>query len=415
MVKFAHMADVHLGGWKQKPLQDLNFQSFRKSIDICIKKKLDFVLIAGDLFDSAYPPIEILKETFKEFRQLKEAKIPCFIIAGSHDYSVSGKTFLDVLENAGFCKNVANFEEGSPESSLGEGSSESPALAGSRALPGVSLGEKDEKIILNPTLYGGVAIYGYPGKKSGLEIQDLRKVKLNDSPGMFKILMLHTTIDKAKGTLPIDSIETDLLPKVDYYALGHLHIDFKYKNFIYPSPIFPNNFQELEDLKSGSFCIIDTEQGNTEKIDLKIKDVVSINIELNDALTATELIISEIDKQEIEDKIVLLRIKGEMERGNNSDIKFLKIEEFVKSKNAYFMLRNTHDLKTKEVEMDIEVKDIENVEEETVKIYSDKNPSDFNALIPQLINSLSIEKQEGETIDSFNNRLIEEAKKILKF
>jgi hypothetical protein len=385
MVKFAHMADVHLGGWKQQPLQDLNFQSFRKAIEVCIKKKLDFVLIAGDLFDSAYPPIEILKDTFTEFRKLKEAEIPCFIIAGSHDYSVSGKTFLDVLENAGFCKNVANFDEGS------------------------------EKIILNPTLFGGVAIYGYPGKKSGLEIPDLRKMKLNDSPGMFKILMLHTTIDKAKGTLPIDSIETDLLPKVEYYALGHLHIDFKHQNFIYPSPIFPNNFQELEDLKSGSFCIIDTEGGNSEKIDLKIKDVVCLTIEIKDALTATELIMSEIDKQEIEDKILLLRIKGEIERGNNSNIKFLQIEEFAKSKNAYFVLRNTHDLKTKEVEMDIEIKDIENVEEEAVKIYSDKNPSDFNSLIPQLINSLSIEKQEGETVDSFNNRLIEEAKKILKF
>ncbi len=385
MVTFAHMADIHLGGWKQKPLQDLNFQSFRKAIDVCIKKKLDFVLIAGDLFDSAYPPIEILKDTFTEFRKLKEAQIPCFIIAGSHDYSVSGKTFLDVLENAGFCKNVVDIEE----------------TSGS--------------IILNPTLHGGVAIYGYPGKKSGLEIPDLRKMKLNDSPGMFKILMLHTTIDKAKGTLPIDAIETDLLPKVDYYALGHLHIDFKHQNFIYPSPIFPNNFQELEDLKSGSFYIINTEGGNSEKIDLKIKDVVSLTIEITDALTATELIMSEIDKQEIEDKILLLRIKGEIERGNNSNIKFLQIEEFAKSKNAYFVLRNTHDLKTKEVEMDIEVKDIENVEEDTVKIYSDKNPSDFNSLIPQLINSFSIEKQEGETVDSFNNRLIEVAKKILKF
>ena len=409
MVKFAHMADVHLGGWKQQPMQDLNFQSFRKAIGICIKKKLNFVLIAGDLFDSAYPPIEILKDTFTEFRKLKEAQIPCFIIAGSHDYSVSGKTFLDVLENAGFCKNVANFEEGSVES---------PALAGSRAGSlgeTVSLGETQNKITLNPTLLGGVAIYGYPGKKSGLEISDLRRVKLNDSPGMFKILMLHTTIDKAKGTLPIDSIEIDLLPEVDYYALGHLHIDFKHQNFIYPSPIFPNNFQELEDLKSGSFCIIDTEEGNSEKIDLKIKDVVPLTIEITDALTATELIMSEIGKQEIEDKIILLRIKGEIERGNNSNIKFLQIEEFAKSKNAYFVLRNTHDLKTKEVEIDIEVKDIENVEEDTVKIYSDKNPSDFNSLIPQLISSLSIEKQEGETVDNFNNRLIEEAKKILKF
>ena len=230
MVRFAHISDVHLGGWKQQQLQLVNLDSFKKALDICIEKRVDFVLIAGDLFDSAYPPIEILKETFSEFKRLKEAKIPCFIIAGSHDYSISGKTFLDVLEKAGFCKNVMNMEE-----------------------------NKDQTI-LNPTLFGGVAIYGYPGKKSGLEIPELRKLRLNDAPGMFKIFMLHTTIDKAKGTLPIDAIETDLLPKADYYALGHLHIDFQYQNFIYPGPIFPNNFQELEDLGEGSFYIVDTEK-----------------------------------------------------------------------------------------------------------------------------------------------------------
>ena len=143
MTKFAHIADCHLGGWKQQQLQDLNFASFEKAIDICIKEKLDFILIAGDLFDSAYPPIEILKETFAQFRKLKEAKIPCFIVAGSHDYSVSGKTFLDVLEKAGFCTNVENFEEKQNE-----------------------IGEKF--LMLNPTIYKNVAIYFYPLKKSRL-------------------------------------------------------------------------------------------------------------------------------------------------------------------------------------------------------------------------------------------------------
>ena len=50
-----------------------------------------------------------------------------------------------------------------------------------------------------------------------------------------------------------------------------------------------------------------------------------------------------------------------------------------------------------------------------VKIYSEQNPSDFNKLIPELINCLSIEKQEGEKTEIFNKRLLEEAKKILKF
>ena len=101
-MRFAHIADCHLGGWRQPELQALNLASFKKAIEISIQGNVNFILFTGDLFDSAYPPIEVLKETFSEFRKLKEAKIKCYIIAGSHDYSVSGKTFLDVLEKAGF-------------------------------------------------------------------------------------------------------------------------------------------------------------------------------------------------------------------------------------------------------------------------------------------------------------------------
>jgi hypothetical protein len=49
-------------------------------------------------------------------------------------------------------------------------------------------------------------------------------------------------------------------------------------------------------------------------------------------------------------------------------------------------LKNTHDLKTKEVELEIEIQNTENVEEETIKAYSEQNPSDFNELIPLLMN-----------------------------
>lgn len=398
MSRFAHISDVHLGGWKQQPMQDLNFQSFRKAIDVCLKSKLDFVLIAGDLFDSAYPPIEILKETFAEFRRLKENNIPCFIIAGSHDYSVSGKTFLDVLEKAGFCKNVEDAEVLEKEN-----------------LPGKE--EAEKTIVLNPTLCGGVAIYGYPGKRSGLELDELRRVKLNDAPGMFKIFMLHTTIDKAKGSLPIDSLSTDSVPKADYYALGHLHIDFQYQNFVYPGPVFPNNFQELEDLHHGGFYIVDTDSDNSlQRVELKIKEVVAFEFEINNAIAATEKIISELKDKDLEDKIVLLRIRGELQSGKVSDIKFSRIEEFVKEKNAYFLLRNTHDLKTMESKMELEIENnTEDIEDETIKVYSEQNPSEFNKLIPQIISAFSMEKQEDEKSEVFIGRLMETSKKILKF
>ena len=386
MVKFAHVSDTHLGGWKQEPMQELNFQSFKKAIETCIQKKVEFVLITGDLFDSPYPPIDILKEAFAVFKQLHDAKIPCFIIAGSHDYSVSGKTFLDVLEKAGFCKNVYDAEE------------------------------RGDEIILNPTIYKGIAIYGYPGKKSGLEMQEIRRVRFNEAPGMFKIFMLHTTIDKARGDFPIDAIETDKLPKADYYACGHLHIEFQYENFVYAGPTFPNNFQELEDLEYGRFYIVDTDNPrNPEKIMVKIRDVASFNIEIKNAMSGTSQIIAELEKKELKDKVVLLRLKGNLEKGESSDIKFPQIEEYVKGKGAYFLLKNTNELKTQDVEIKQEIKDAENVEEEAIKVYSTENPSDFNSLIPQLIHSLNIEKQEGETSESFSNRIMDESKKILNF
>lgn len=385
MVKFSHIADVHLGGWRQGPMQELNFESFQKAIQISIENNVEFVLIAGDLFDSAYPPIEILKETFSEFRKLKEAKIPVFIIAGSHDYSVSGKSFLDVLEKAGFCTNVFDAEM------------------------------TEEEILLNPVIHEGVAIYGYPGRKSSLEIPEIRKIKLNEAPGMFKILMLHTTLDKVRGVLPIDCLESEKLPEANYYAFGHIHVDFKYKNIVYPGPIFPNNFQELETLENGSFYIVDTELGNPfEKVDLKIKKILPLDIGIKNTITATDEIIKELSSKNLEDKIILLRLSGELENQKPGDIKLDKIERFCLENGAYFVLKNTHDLGVKEFDLNIEVKNKDNLEEETIRKYSGENPSKFNHLIPQLMNTLAIERQEGETVDSFNSRLIEESRKILE-
>ena len=384
MVKFSHMADVHLGGWRQGAMQDLNFKSFQRAIEISIENKVDFILIAGDLFDSAYPPIEILKETFSEFRKIKEAKIPVFIIAGSHDYSVSGKSFLDVLEKAGFCKNVYDAEI------------------------------KENEIRLNPTVYNSVAIYGYPGRKSGLEVQDIKKLKLEEAPGMFKILMLHTTLDKVRGVLPIECVNSEELPEANYYALGHIHVDFRYKNLVYPGPLFPNNFQELETLENGSFYITDTELGNPfQKIDLKLKEIEPLDILVKNTKTATDEIIEELKKRNLRDKIILLRLSGELDNQKISDINMEKIKNYCIENEAYFVLKNNNDLKTKDFDFKIEIKNKDNLEEETIKKYSNENPSKFNHLIPQLMNTFSIEKQEGETVDSFNQRLIEESKKIL--
>ena len=377
------MADCHLGGWRNTEIQELNLESFRRAIDICIKEKVDFVLIAGDLFDSAYPPIEVLKEVFHIFSKLKEARIPCYIIAGSHDYSVSGKTFLDVLEKSGFCINVHNQEM------------------------------KDDTIYLNPIIHENIAIYGYPGRKSGLEIQDIRKIKLNESP-LFKIFMLHTTLNCVKGNIPMESVDESKLPYADYYALGHVHVDFQYDKIVYPGPLFPNNFQELLDLQGGGFYIVDLEKNNSLiRYDIKLKDVVIIELEIKDALAATDIIISEINKRNLKDKIVLLKLKGKLEKGKTSDIGFSQIEEEIIKKGAYAYLKNNSDLKSEEASIEIETDKMEDIESQIINIVLKENPSKLNNLVLPLINALSMEKQEDEKTAIFESRLFDEIKKIV--
>lgn len=391
-IKFAHMADCHLGGWRQEELQGLNFKAFHDAIDICINEGVDFVLICGDLFDSAYPSIDILKESFGEFRRLSDAKIPVYLIAGSHDYSASGKTFLEVLEKAGFCKNIEKKEI-----------------------------QEDGRIKLIPHIHEDIAIYGYSGRKSSLEIEDLKKVYF-DSINPFTLFMLHTTLEDVIGTLPVDSIKKEKLPLADYYALGHIHQVFKLEEknskFVYPGPLFPNNFQELSDLKKGSFELVEISNGkvSTRNIKLNTKEVITLEIELSNGLTATEEIIKEIDKYFLKDKILLLKLKGTLVEGKTGDIRFNEIEEFVKKKEVYVFLRNISSLKITETDLMISnssSEDVDKIEEDILRQYSEKNPTDFNKFLPQILNALSIEKNEDEKSTIFESRLISELNHIL--
>jgi len=392
-VKFAHLADCHLGGWRQEELQRLNFQSFQMVCRRCIEEKVDFILISGDLFDSAYPPIEILKDSFAEFKKIHDAGIPVYLIAGSHDFSASGKTFLDVLEKAGFCKNVENWTI-----------------------------DENGKIKLKPYMHKDVAIYGYPGRKSGMEIEDLGKVYF-ESMHQFSIFMIHTTIKDVVGTIPMDSLEKEKLPLANYYAMGHIHQIFETdeanSRFVYPGPTFPNNFQELSDLKYGSFQLVEIDGVNvkTQSVKIPLKDVVLVEIEIDNGLTATDKIINKLDKMNLRDKIVLLKLKGILTEGKTGDIRFNEIEEFIKKKEAFVFLRNISSVKIHDSEFEFgfsQTDNVEDIENQIMGEYSHKHPADFNKYFQQLMTALSLEKNEDERSTTYEDRLLSELKNILE-
>jgi DNA repair exonuclease SbcCD nuclease subunit len=221
----------------------------------------------------------------------------------------------------------------------------------------------------------------------------------------------------------MDSIDKRILPLANYYALGHIHqiktIQENGQYFVYPGPVFPNNFQELVDLQMGSFQITEVNDNykiSTENIKIPTKEIVNLEIEIDNGLTATEEIISLIDKHNLKDKIVLLKLFGIIKTGKTGDIQFDKIEEFIIKKGAYSFLRNISQLKTNDTQINLIDNDFENIdkiEEKVFDEYNKENPNEYNKYLPQLMEILSDEKNEDERSAVYEDRLISELKNTL--
>ena len=75
-MKFSHLADVHIGSWRDPKLNDISLRAFEKAMDMSIEREVDFILIAGDLFNTSLPSIDKLKGTVDVFKKLKNLGIP---------------------------------------------------------------------------------------------------------------------------------------------------------------------------------------------------------------------------------------------------------------------------------------------------------------------------------------------------
>jgi len=379
------MADCHIGGWREKELTELGLKVFENAIDECIKRNVGFILISGDLFNTALPSIDLIKETASILKKAKNSDIDVYIIPGSHDFSPSGKTMIDVLEKAGLLENVMKFE--------------------------------DNKLVFTEDKTG-VKITGIYGRKGGLEKRDyetLKKEHLENEKG-FKIFMFHTAINEFKPA-ELEKMKGQSfasLPKnFHYYAGGHVHYVFTKKDgnslIVFPGALFPNNFKEMEEYKGGGFFIVD-DMLNHEHVKINLKEVVSFEIDANGK--RPEEVEYDIRKclEEVNDKIVTLRISGRLEGGKPSDVNFKKIFD---ESDAYCILRNTSKLKAKEID-EIEIGEIDgNVEEKIIDEFFKGKSGKETA--ERLIKVLNNEKLEGEKVSDFEDRVFNDFLKEMEF
>ena len=61
--RFAHLADLHVGAWRERALAETNLSAVRTAFERCIEERVDFIVIAGDLFDATLPDMAHVRET----------------------------------------------------------------------------------------------------------------------------------------------------------------------------------------------------------------------------------------------------------------------------------------------------------------------------------------------------------------
>ncbi len=98
-MRFLHTADWHVG----KPLRgrsrmDEHAKALEQVAAVAIDRRVDAVLVAGDVFDSPAPPPEAEKLVYDFFARLVPERISCVLIAGNHDHPRKLAALASLLE-----------------------------------------------------------------------------------------------------------------------------------------------------------------------------------------------------------------------------------------------------------------------------------------------------------------------------
>lgn len=239
LLRFIHAADLHLGspargvnalpGRVRQLLLEAPYKAYNLLIETAIKEKVDFVLLAGDLFDQANPSLKAQVQFIKGMARLNEAGIKAFICLGNHD-PAPGTGLLQELP-----PNVHLFSHLHVE-----------------RIPFIQAGE------LKAAVYG--ISYPTPRVTENLALRFKR-----DPQDPVAIGLLHTNCGGLSGHdhYAPSTVQDLLQAGMDYWALGHVHT----RQMMHEDPpiVYPGNLQgrhSQEQGKRGFFMVtFSSEQG----------------------------------------------------------------------------------------------------------------------------------------------------------
>ena len=229
-MRFIHCADVHLDtplqGLAQYPgapvseIRNATRRAFEKVLDAAVTERVDFLIIAGDLYDTGLKSFESALFFNKQMARLKDAGIDVYLIYGNHD---AASKLIKQLRPPG---NVHIFRTTEPQT------------------------------FSNNELR--VAIHGQSFATPEVT-EDLAAKYPPPVPGFFNIGVLHTNlsgISEHANYAPC-TLETLKNKGYQYWALGHVHN----RQILCTDPyiVYPGNIQGRHGKEQGEkSCVLVT-------------------------------------------------------------------------------------------------------------------------------------------------------------
>jgi DNA repair protein SbcD/Mre11 len=310
MPTFLHLADVHLGFDKYN--SKARTQDFFRALDDALKQyaiapKVDFVLIAGDLFEDRQVMPAILNQAQVCLASLKAAGIPVFAIEGNHDYRPYGNrtSWLRYLADWDHLIFLEPDEEGQllpwdPETKSG----------------GYFDLDCDVRII-GSQWYGASAPTAI--QKLSEQIADLI------DPPKYTVMMFHHGLEgyvsRYAGALRYQDFVPLKEAGVDYLALGHIHKAYEEQGWIFnPGSIEANSISENQQQNPRGVYLVSLKDGGVEaklKQDYQQRPIIRLSVKVTAQATLEEFyqwVRTEVRQatqiKNTQDAIVELRVTG---------------------------------------------------------------------------------------------------------
>jgi exonuclease SbcD len=266
-MRFIHTADIHLdsplnglSAYPDAPAQQLRSatrDAFSALVDIAVDEKVDFMVIAGDLYDGTWRDFNTGIFFVREMGRLKRAGIPVYVLFGNHDAESEMTKKLEMPDN------VHVFGPNKPQTFKLDGLSV--------VLHGQSFKQRD--------ITTNLAV-AYPAP----------------TVGYFNIGVLHTALEgyASHATYAPCTVDELHAKGYNYWALGHVH---EFEQWTGASTIvFPGNLQGRnvrECGRRGAVMVVVDDAGDVtvERIFIDVLRWEHLSVDASDCETLADVVL----------------------------------------------------------------------------------------------------------------------------